>query len=191
MKNKKNNKLTKKNDKKVRDNKKNKIILIITTIIIVILLVLIITIFNGKTTIKCTKTTDNAGIVSSDVITFNMKNKRISSITSKKVLSISKNDTDVNYLKSVKETLEDTYKNIGVEYSIEQKENELIIDLTYEKKKEYILDNIFVNLENEGVSVNVISEDSENNYAKIDLNKEYSKENIAEVLEKAKFSCKY
>ena len=45
-----------------------------------------------------------------------------------------------------------------------------------------ILDNLFIAIEENGVSVNLISEDSENNYATLDLSKKYSDDAVRKII---------
>ena len=187
--NKKDVKITSKN-KETKKNSKLKIIIPLVAVLIILVVALLIVLTSGKKTISCTKNTNENGVKTSDEITINMKNENINNIIVNKTLSIDKEDGDVNYLSAVKDALEDAYKNIDIDYNIKQNDDELVIDLTYDEEKEYILDNIFINLEDDGLSVNVISEDRENNYATIDLSKEYSDKNIIKILEKADYSCK-
>lgn len=165
--NKKDVKITSKN-KETKKNSKLKIIIPLVAVFIILVVVLLIVLTSGKKTISCTKNTNENGVKTSDKITINMKKENINNIVVNKTLSIDKEGDDVNYLSAVKDALEDAYKNIDIDYNIKQNDDELVIDLTYDEEKEYILDNIFINLEDDGLSVNVISEDRENNYATID-----------------------
>ena len=40
------------------------------------------------------------------------------------------------------------------------------------------------------MSINIISEDNENIYGKLNIGKEYENENIIKILEKANYMCK-
>ncbi len=177
-------------NKEIKKNNKLKIIIPTIVILIILIVVLLIILTSGKKTIICTKTLNENGVKVNDEITINMKNKSITKIVVYKTLSIDKSDDEISYLSAVKDALEDAYESIGIDYDITQSDDELIINLTYESKKEYILDNIFIDIEDDGLSVNVISEDRENNYATIDLSEEYDDENIIKIIENADYSCK-
>ncbi len=179
----------KKNNVKKRKKGIMRIILPILILIILVVIILLV-IFSGNKKIECTKETNNNGIIINNEITIKMKGNNLKNIIVNKNLTMDKKNSEIDYLSAIKTALEDTYKKLGVTYSIEEKNDELIISLIYNKKQEYILDNIFIDLENDGLSINVISEDREGNYAKIDLSKEYEYKNVIKILEKSDYKCK-
>lgn len=183
----------KKNNKKGRKKKNNKNIIkvVLPIIILVILLVIILlVIFSGNKKIECTKKINNNGINLGNEIIVKMRDNNIKNIIVNKTITLDKKNSEIDYLSAIKSSLEDTYKKIGITYSIKEQEGKLIVNLTYNKKKEYILDNIFINFENNGLSINVISEDRENNYSKLDLSKKYEYKNVIKILEKSDYKCK-
>lgn len=186
---KKNNKKTKINMKKNNDNK-TKVVITLLTSVVAILSIIMILIFNGTKKLNCTKKVNNNGILMNSEITFNTKGKKINDIIVNKIISIDKGSDKINYLSAIKTSLEENYKKEGIKYSIKLENNELIVNLKYNEEKEYILDNLFIDFEENGISINFVSEDSENNYAKINLKKEYEYKNIRKILEKSDYVCK-
>lgn len=183
---KKNNKKT----KNVKNKNGNKLKIIIPIVIVLVIVVIVLAIsLSGKKTIECTKSTNEDGVQTNTVITIKMKNEKIDNIKVNRTLKVDTNDDEINYISALKDSLNEAYENIGVKHKVTQNDDGLMINLTYEDEKEYILDNIFVNLEENGLSVNVISEDGEGIYATVDLSKDYSDENVINILEKADYSC--
>ena len=182
---------TKKLKKKEKVKKIDKKIIIIPLIIILILfIVVIIFSFNKNKVITCSKNVNENGISMKSNIVFKMNKSKIENIVVNKTISINKKDDDINYLSAIKEVLKDNFKKQKLDYKIEEKDGKLNITLTYDKKKEYILDNLFIEITDSGVNINVMSEDRENNYATIDLKKEYKNNDIIKILQKADYSCK-
>lgn len=175
--------------KKNNDNK-TKVVITLLTSVVAILSIIMILIFNGTKKLNCTKKVNNNGILMNSEITFNTKGKKINDIIVNKIISIDKGSDKINYLSAIKTSLEENYKKEGIKYSIKLENNELIVNLKYNEEKEYILDNLFIDFEENGISINFVSEDSENNYAKINLKKEYEYKNIRKILEKSDYVCK-
>ncbi len=187
MANKKNVKKTSK--KNTKNGKSIRKIVIATILILVTIVVMIIILINRPSKISCTKKINENGASMQSTIDIESKDGVINSVIVNKVISIKDENGQIDYMDAIKTSLENAYKEEGIKYNLEIKENELLVNLVYDKKKEYILDNLFIAVEENGVSVNVVSEDSENNYATIDLSKEYSDENIIKIIEKADYKC--
>lgn len=183
-----NNKKTKTNTKKNNYNKTKVVITILISVIAIIFIILLLS--NGTKKLNCTKKVNNNGILMNSEITFNTKDKKINDIIVNKTISIDKGSDKINYLSAIKTSLEENYKKEGIKYSIKNENNELVVNLKYNEEKEYILDNLFIDFEENGISINFVSEDRENNYAKIDLKKEYDYKNITKILEKSDYICK-
>lgn len=180
-----------KKDNKTKKNNRcnNKKIICIIVITIIILAVLIITlIFGNNKKIICSKKINDKKIVMNNNIVVNLNGKKIKNIKVKKNIKI--DDNTIDYLSALQDSLENNYKKQEIKYSMERKGNELIANLTYDKKKEYILDNLYVDLQDAGMNINIISEDNENIYGKLNIGKEYEYENIIKILEKANYVCK-
>lgn len=175
---------TKKNNR--CNNKKIICIIVITTIILAVLIITLI--FGNNKKITCSKKINDKKIVMNNNIVVNLNGKKIKNIKVKKNIKI--DDNTIDYLSALQDSLENNYKNQEIKYSMERKGNELIANLTYDKKKEYILDNLYVDLQDAGMSINIISEDNENIYGKLNIGKEYEYENIIKILEKANYVCK-
>ena len=184
---------TKKNIKNKKSDKKINKKMIIISLIVLLLIVFAVTmifLFNKDNEIICSKNVDENGILMKSDITFNTKDNQIKNIIVKKTLSITSDDGKMDYLGDIKDVLKENFESKKIEYKIEEQEDKLIINLKYDKKEEYILDNLFISIENSGININVMSEDRENNYATIDLSKEYNDKDIIKILEKADYFCK-
>lgn len=184
---------TKKNIKNKKSDKKINKKMIIISLIVLLLIVFAVTmifLFNKDNVIICSKNVDENGILMKSDITFNTKDNQIKNIIVKKTLSITSDDGKMDYLGAIKDVLKENFESKKIEYKIEEQEDKLIINLKYDKKEEYILDNLFISIENSGININVMSEDRENNYATIDLSKEYNDKDIIKILEKADYFCK-
>lgn len=182
----------KKNETKKQVNKKSKVnwIWIVGLIIIVILATVMMMVLNTTKKITCSKKIDENGILMKSQVTFNKSKNKIKYVNVDKSIAINDDGNNVNYLEAIKSSLESNYKKQGVKNSIEKKDGKLIINLKYDKEKEYILDGLYIGIEDSGVSVNIVSEDRENNYATIDLSKEYNDKNLMKIMEKADYICK-
>lgn len=181
---KKDNKTKKKNNR--CNNKKIIYIIVITIIILAVLIITLI--FGNNKKITCSKKINDKKIVMNNNVVVNLNGKKIKNIKVKKNIKI--DDNTIDYLSALQDSLENNYKKQEIKYSMERKGNELIANLTYDKKKEYILDNLYVDLQDAGMSINIISEDNENIYGKLNIGKEYEYENIIKILEKANYVCK-
>lgn len=177
----------KKSDKKIN---KKMIIISLIVLLLIVFAVTMIFLFNKDNVITCSKNVDENGILMKSDITFNTKDNQIKNIIVKKTLSITSDDGKMDYLGAIKDVLKENFESKKIEYKIEEQEDKLIINLKYDKKEEYILDNLFISIENSGININVMSEDRENNYATIDLSKEYNDKDIIKILEKADYFCK-
>lgn len=179
-----------KKDNKIKKNNRcnNKKIICIIVITIIILAVLIISLIINNKKITCSKKINDKKIVMNNNIVVNLNGKKIKNIKVEKNIKI--DDNTIDYLSALQDSLENNYKKQEIKYSMERKGNELIANLTYDKKKEYILDNLYVDLQDAGMSINIISEDNENIYGKLNIGKKYEYENIIKILEKANYMCK-
>lgn len=180
-----------KKDNKTKKNNRcnNKKIICIIVITIIILAVLIITlIFGNNKKIICSKKINDKKIVMNNNVVVNLNGKKIKNIKVNKNIII--DDNTIDYLSALQDSLENNYKKQEIKYSMERKGNELIANLTYDRKKEYILDNLYVDLQDAGMNINIISEDNENIYGKLNIGKKYEYENIIKILEKANYVCK-
>lgn len=184
-----NKKKVTKTKKKKKQNKK--LILIITIALIILMLVIAISvcIVNGKK-LTCTKLVSENGFKIESKVDFKLVNKKIESINLSRTISVMEQNTQVNYLSMIKSSMQDVYKNEGVNYSTNLDDNKLTVNLLYTKQKKYIIDNIFIEKEDDGISFNVIKEDTNGNYATFDLSKNYDKDSIIRILKKANYTCK-
>lgn len=185
-------KVTKKNTKKTnkKNNSKKNIIIISSIIVVIIILILLIIILSSNKTIECNKKVSESDFnVNSNVLVY-YKKDNINKIEVTKKIAISNNDNNVNYLSMVKSSMNNLYKEMGLNYKLSEENNKLVAKITYNKPKKYIIDNIYIEKENEGISFNVIKEDTNNSYATFDLSKKYSKDNIIKILNDAKYICK-
>lgn len=177
---------------KTKGNKKHnkKLVLIITIALMILLLVIAISvcIVNGKK-LTCTKLVSENGFKIESKVDFKLVNKKIESINLSRTISVMDQNTTVNYLSMIKSSMQDVYKNEDVNYSINLDNNALTINLLYAKQKKYIIDNIFIEKEDDGISFNVIKEDTNGNYATFDLSKDYDKDTIIKILKKANYTC--
>jgi len=176
--------------KKKNSKKTIKIVLSIVILLIILLILILSLVFHKNKKIECTKEVNNNGIRLYNEIIIKMNDNNVGKVVVNKKISINKLDNKIDYLGAIRTALDDTYKKLNVAYSIKEQGNELIINLIYDKKQEYILDNILIDLENDGLIINIISEDRENNYVKINLSKEYDDKNIIKMLEKSDYKCK-
>lgn len=180
---KKDNKTKKKNN---RCNNKKIICIIVITIIILAVLIISLIINNKK--ITCSKKINDKKIVMNNNIVVNLNGKKIKNIKVNKNIII--DDNTIDYLSALQDSLENNYKRQEIKYSMERRNNKLIVNLTYDKKKEYILEDLYIDLQDAGMSINIISEDNENIYGKLNIGKEYEYKNIIKILEKANYVCK-
>ena len=111
----------------------------------------------------------------------NIHNKRIITLKSK---------TNNSYLQMIKGLIKQQYKTDGVDSKIDTKDNIIILDLNYTKKQKYIIDNLSINIEDVGLSYDIISNDIEGQYGTLDLSKKYSKKEIIKILKRANYVCK-
>lgn len=174
--------------KKKTENKASNKLMISIALIVILLFIIIFLIVNSSNKITCTKKTDGDKISMSSNINFNFKKKKLNIIKVKKIITV--DSSNVDYLSAIKKALEETYKDLKVTYDLKIEDDKLTINITYDKEKEYILDNLYLDIEGEGISINVVSEDSENNFATIDMSKKYTKDEVKSILSKAKYECK-
>lgn len=182
-------KKTKKKNNKEKNKKSLKVVIIIACVVILLVALSLLLMFLKPKKISCTKKADNNGVLIHSNVVLNKNKKNIKNIVVTKKISIKTNDGQKNYLSAIVSSLEDNYKNKGIKYLIEEKSNQVVINLKYNKKEEYILDDLFIGIEEEGVSVNIMTEDRYDNYAKINLSKEYEDEDIIKILQKADYKC--
>ncbi len=192
MANKKNIKKTvsKKQKTSKKNNKKNnkKIPLIIISISIIIILVIISSIFIIKSKkLTCAKVVSENGFKINSKVIFKLNNKKIDSINLTRTISVVDSNTSINYLPMIKSSLDDIYKEDNYSNSLDDKK--ITINLLYNKNKKYIIDNIFIEKEDEGISFNVVKNDINGNYATFDLSKVYTKDSIKKILKRANYTC--
>ncbi len=183
--NKKKKEKKKDNKKRYKDNKK--IIIGVVIAVIILLVVLLLVIFIGTKKIECSKKVGNDNFSMKSKIEIDLKYNKIKKINVKKEIKIS--DNEVDYLSVLKQSLQETYSDLDVIYDIKKQGDELLVNITYNKAKEYVLDNLDIDLQESGMSIDIISEDGEGNNAKIDLSKEYKDEKIIKILQKADYKC--
>ena len=182
--------ITKKNSKKAKNKSKKKLIITISFIVCICIVITLFLLFYGKKKITCEKKDDNGSVLIKSSVQVNMRKKTIKEIMVNKEISITKNDGKMDYLSAIKPSLEESYKSNNIRYNIEKNGDKLLINLKYNEKREYILDDLFIEIENDGISINLMSEDSENNYGKINLSKQYQDEDVIKILQKADYKCK-
>ena len=175
---------------KKRSNKKNTFNKTLIPIIIVcIVLVIILCILLLKTKkVECAKTNNRDGIKETINVLFELKNDKIVNLTNKKELVFNKEN--INYVSAVKNALEENYKNKDINYNISSSKNKINIDFSYNKNKKYILDDMSLSSSDDGISINIVSEDKMQEYATFNLGKNYSEKNIKAIMKKANFTCK-
>lgn len=183
------NNVKKSNEKNTNKGKSVRKIIIAAVLIVAAITIMAIILINRPSKISCTKKINENGVSMQSTIDIENNDGVINNVIVNKVISIKDENGQIDYMDAVKTSLENAYKQEGIKYNLEIKEDELLVKLVYEKRKEYILDNLFIAIEENGVSVNLISEDSENNYATLDLSKKYSDENIIKIIEKADYKC--
>ncbi len=177
----------KKNNKSKNNNIKKNIIIVLYIILIVVIIMVLSAVLT-KSKITCTKSVNGDVSIDSNA-TFYLKKNKIKYIEVSKKISV-KDNNSINYLDAIKTSLENNYKKEGIFYEASKSEGKLNVKLKYIKEKEYILDNLFIEKSNDGININLLSEDKENNYGTIDLSKEYSEEKIIKILKKADYTCK-
>ena len=178
--------------KKKGSNKNNKnvknIVFVPIIIAIVILMILSMKIFDTRT-LTCTKNSRDGMVISENKVILKLNNDDIKNIKVTKNFTV-ESKGDVDYISSVKTALDSIYKDLDVKYKVTKRNNSSFLEVTYDKKKEYIIDNVSVVMENDGISINLISEDNGNNYAKIDLSKKHTMDDLKTIFKKAKYTCK-
>lgn len=173
------------NKKRYKDNKK--IIIGVVIAIIILLIIVLLMLFVGMKKVDCSKKVGNDNFSMKSKIEIDLKYNKIKKVNVKKQIKISNNEVD--YLSVLKQSLQETYGDLGVIYDIKKQGDELLVNVTYNKAGEYVLDNLDIDLQKSGMSINIISEDGEGNNAKIDLSKEYGDKKIIKILQKADYKC--
>lgn len=171
-------------------NKKNRVIIIIILLMLIMVSIVVIFLLNRDKEITCVKEgKTNSGIKQDSEIVVNLSKDKIKQIMVKKKVTVSESSEDIDYLGAVKSTLSDAYKKIGIKHKIKTRGNTIIVDLLYNKRKNYILDNVDILIDNGSIVVNVVSNDRENNYSSINLAKSYDNRKISEIFEKNGYKC--
>ena len=180
----------KKQNVKVKMKKDNsKMYLIIGIVLIVVAAVISAITFSFENTkITCKKEEGKNGVTINSHVTISKKKDKIENIEVTKTISL-KGDNRDNYLDAIKTSLEESYKKDGITYEISKENEKLVLKLKYTDKKKYILDNLFIDNTSDGISINLLSEDREGNYATLDLSKRYNDKNIIKILQKADYVC--
>ena len=175
---------------KVKMKKDNsKMYLIIGIVLIVVAAVISVITFSFENTkVTCKKDESKNGVTINSHVTVSKKKDKIENIEVIKTISL-KGDNRDNYLDAIKTSLEESYKKDGITYEISKKNEKLVLKLKYTDKKEYILDNLSIEKKSDGIGINLLSEDREDNYATFNLSKRYSDKNIRKILEKADYTC--
>lgn len=174
---------------KPNDNKKSLIIIGMTLLVIIIIITLIMMI-NGTKTITCvSEGKEKSGVKQDGKIVVSLKKEHVEKVMVTKKITIKENSDEINYFDAVKLALEDAYNKLGIKYKMRKEDNTLIVDLTYNKKQKYIIDNVEALIENGGIIINIVSNDEENNYSSIDLSKKYNNKEIMEIFEKNHYKC--
>ena len=189
-KNKKKKSNNKKQNVKVKMKKDNsKMYLIIGIVLIVVAAVISVITFSFENTyVICKKEEGKNGVTINSYVTISKKKDKIENIEVTKTISL-KGDNRDNYLDAIKTSLEESYKKDGITYEISKENKKLVLKLKYTDKKKYILDNLFIDNTSDGISINLLSEDREGNYATLDLSKRYNDKNIIKILQKADYVC--
>ncbi len=180
----------KKQNVKVKMKKDNsKMYLIIGIVLIVVAAVISVITFSFENTkVTCKKEESKNGVTINSQVTISKKKDKIENIEVTKTISL-KGDNRDNYLDAIKTSLEESYKKDGITYEISKENKKLVLKLKYTDKKKYILDNLFIDNTSDGISINLLSEDREGNYATLDLSKRYNDKNIIKILQKADYVC--
>ena len=180
----------KKQNVKVKIKKDNsKMYLIIGIVLIVVAAVISAITFSFENTkLTCKKENNKDGVTINSHVTISKKKDKIENIEVTKTISL-KGDNIDNYLDAIKTSLEESYKKDGITYEITKENEKLVLKLKYTDKKKYILDNLFIDNTSDGISINLLSEDREGNYATLDLSKRYNDKNIIKILQKADYVC--
>ncbi len=172
---------------------KNKNKILITSLIVILIIIIVATlifILFSSEKISCSKLLKDDGILMESKINMKVRGTKIKNIIINKEIKILNKDEKIDYLDAVRTSLEDRYKRENIKHKIEMKNDKLFIELTYNDDKEYILDDLFININDTGININFISDDIENNYIKLNLKRQYEKENIIKIIEKADYKCK-
>lgn len=159
-------------------------------LIVLVLLVLCIFFYINSKKITCTKTTNTDYFKTESKVVVTLGNSGIKKIDTTKKISMIKNDDETDYVSAIKSSANNAYKNLGIDYNMKLEDKTLIINATYSDKKKYIIDNIYVEKEDVGVSFNLIEEDLYEKYATFDLSKKYNNEKVKDILKKADYTCK-
>ena len=180
----------KKQNVKVKMKKDNsKMYLIIGIVLIVVAAVISAITFSFENTkVTCKKEEGKNGVTINSHVTISKKKDKIENIEVTKTISL-KGDNRDNYLDAIKTSLEESYKKDGITYEISKENEKLVLKLKYTDKKKYILDNLFIDNTSDGISINLLSEDREGNYATLDLSRRYNDKNIIKILQKADYVC--
>ncbi len=175
-----------------KNNSKNKktlpLIIMTITIVIILVIVISITIINSKR-LTCTKVVSENGFKTDSKVILKLNSKKIKSIDLTRTISVIDSNTSIKYLPMIKSSLDDIYKEYD-NYSISSDDKKVTVNLSYNENKKYIIDNIFIDKEDEGISFNVVKEDINGNYATFDLSKIYTKNSIKKLLKKSNYTCK-
>lgn len=180
----------KKQNVKVKMKKDNsKMYLMIgITLIVIAAVISVITFSFENTKVTCKKEESKNGVTINSHVTVSKKKDKIENIEVIKTISL-KGDNRDNYLDAIKTSLEESYEKDGITYEISKENEKLVLKLKYTDKKKYILDNLFIDNTSDGISINLLSEDREDNYATFDLSKRYNDKNIIKILQKADYVC--
>ena len=181
-------------NKKHKENqlKRKKILLAILVIVFAVMFTGLICYILKSKNLVCSKNNSyDKGITQLNEMVFNYKGGKLNSIrVNKKITIDDDNDVDkLGYLKIIDESLKSSYKNKGINYVSKISEDTLVVNLLFNEKKEYILDDVDIILEGTTVSVNVVTEDNNNNRISVDLNNNNHKNSIKNLLKNKEYVC--
>ncbi len=176
--------------KKIKEKNKKPLMYVIGALVLLIIIVIIVLMsFPRKTKILCEYSGSNKnGITQNSFVSFVMKKDSLSEVKEIKefVLDDDKKNT---YLSILEATLDEVYKNTDYNYSVTKEENKIIVSIEYKSKDKFVFDNVDIMLENEGISVNVISEDNTSNREVIKLSEKNDVKNIKKLFKNHNYVC--
>ena len=179
--------------RKAQQIKRKRILLICLVMIFVVLLMCLICYTLKSKSFTCSRNNPyDKGVNQLNEISFNYSRKKLDSVVINKKITIDdkSNANKLSYLKIIDESLKSSYEMKKIEYSSKIENDALLIKLSYKDKKRYILDDVDIVLEGASVSVNVVTEDNNNNRINVDLEEKNNKNRVKEDLENKGYVCK-
>ncbi len=188
----------KKSNKKKRVNAKKKKsfdynkLFIITGASLVVLILIIIIIIKVSKGLECSSTNPyDKGVKQINNMTFNFKGNNLNTVSVEKTITVDKEyeSNARKYLEIIDESLKESYKTKGIDYNSKIEGNKLVIKLIYSDKKNYVLNDVDIMINDENVSVNVMTQDNNNTRISVDLSKNNTKSNIKKMVESKRYIC--